>query len=100
MTTYELKFGKRALKEWNRLDSSIRAQFERKLREIVRNPHIPSARLHGFSNAYRLKLRKAGYRLGYIVLDEQVIVLVLAVGRRDKDKIYDDFTARYREGEP
>jgi mRNA interferase RelE/StbE len=55
--------------------------------------------MRGYRDAYRLKLRKAGYRLGYRVLDQQVVVVVIAVGRRDKDDVYDDFNLYYHEGE-
>ena len=100
MTTYELKFGKQALRNWERLDAAIRRQFQKKLQKVLENPQIPSARLHGYSNSYRIKLRKAGYRLGYKVFDDQVIVLVIAVGRRDKGEVYEDFALNYNEGNP
>lgn len=98
MTTYRLQFGKRALKQWKKLDESVQHQFKKKLRQILQDPHIPSARLHGFKNSYRIKLRKAGYRLGYKVFDDRLVVLVIAVGRRDKDEIYQDFAAHYNDG--
>jgi mRNA interferase RelE/StbE len=97
LPTYELKFGKEALRDWRALDSSVRKQFERKLAKVVENPHILSAKMHGFENSYRLKLRKVGYRLGYKVFDREVVVLVIAVGRRDKDKVYKDFALNYQE---
>ena len=99
-TIYELKFGKQALREWKALDSSIQKQFEKRLAKIVQAPHVPSGRLHGYKNSYRLKLRKAGYRLGYKVYDDLVVVLVIAVGPRADDEVYDDFAFRYHEGEP
>lgn len=99
MKTYELKFGKQALKDWDRLDSSIRNQFKKKLAKVLQNPHIPAARLVGYQNSYRIKLRRAGYRLGYRVFDESVVVLVIAVGRRDKNEVYEDFDLNYHEGE-
>lgn len=98
MKTYELKFGRRALRDWQSLDSSIRKQFQKKLAKVIENPHIPAAKLRGYENSYRLKLRKAGYRLGYRVFDQEVVVLVIAVGRRDKDGIYKDFDLQYNEG--
>jgi mRNA interferase RelE/StbE len=98
LTIYELKFGDQAAREWKRLDSSVQSQFKKKLAQVLKNPHIPSARLHGFKNSYRIKLRKVGYRLGYKVIDEEITVLVIAVGRRDKNDVYDDFAIRYNAG--
>ena len=39
-------------------------------------------------NTYKIKLKEVGYRLVYEVIDEKLIILVLAVGKRDKLKIY------------
>ncbi|OAV33457.1 hypothetical protein AO365_1790 [Moraxella catarrhalis] len=33
---------------------------------------------------YKIKLKTIGYRLLYEVIDNEVVVLVVAVGRRDK----------------
>ena len=98
MTTYKLEFGKRAQKQWDKLDHDIKQQFKKKLARILENPHIPSARLHGFQNSYRIKLRKVGYRLGYKVIDDRLIVLVVAIGRRDKSEKYENFALNYDEG--
>ena len=62
--TYELAFLEAALKEWHRLDSPIRKQLKKKLAERLEQPHVPSARLGGSANRYKIKLRSAGYRLG------------------------------------
>ena len=86
--SYELDFLDDALREWRKLDSNTRKQFSRKLAERCENPHVPSARLHGAKNIYKIKLRKVGYRLVYEVLDREIVVLVIAVGRRDKADFY------------
>ena len=51
-------------------------------------------RVSGWRNAYRIKLRKAGYRLGYRVFDERIVIMVIVVERRDKDEAYEIMTAR------
>ena len=86
--TYELAFLEAALKEWHRLDSSIQKQLKKKLAERLEQPHVPSARLSGSANRYKIKLRSAGYRLVYEVRDKQLLVLVIAVGRRDRNAVY------------
>ncbi|RUT31119.1 type II toxin-antitoxin system RelE/ParE family toxin [Arsenicitalea aurantiaca] len=40
------------------------------------------------AGCYKIKLRSAGYRLVYRVEDEIVTVIVLAVGKREADKVY------------
>ncbi|KVE00257.1 type II toxin-antitoxin system RelE family toxin [Burkholderia anthina] len=86
--TFELAFVEPALKEWKKLDRTVRDQFKAKLAERLDHPRIPSAKLHGHPDRYKIKLRGVGYRLVYEVRDAEVIVLVVAVGRRERDAVY------------
>jgi mRNA interferase RelE/StbE len=86
--TYELGFLEPALKEWRKLDSQTRDQFKKKLRDRLEQPRVASAKLTGHPDRYKIKLRQIGYRLVYEVRDAEVIVLVIAVGRRDRDAVY------------
>ncbi len=86
--SYDLAFLDAALKEWRKLDSTTREQFKSKLAERLENPKVPSARLHGAKDRYKIKLRNAGYRLVYEVRDQQLIVLVVAVGKRERNEVY------------
>lgn len=86
--TYSLEFFESALKEWRKLAPPIRDQFKKKLAERLEHPHVPAARLHNLPNCYKIKLRTAGYRMVYQVDDKMVVVIVVAVGKRDKGAIY------------
>jgi len=86
--TYKLKFLPSALKEWEKLDRSIKDQFKKKLHERLENPHVPSAQLHGYKNHYKIKLRSSGYRLVYEVIDNELYILVIVVGKREKGTVY------------
>jgi mRNA interferase RelE/StbE len=86
--SYDLAFLDAALKEWRKLDNQTREQFKAKLEERLVNPKIPTARLHGAKERYKIKLRNAGYRLVYEVRDQQLIVLVVAVGKRERNEVY------------
>lgn len=92
--TYKLKFLPIALKEWEKLAPPIKAQFKKKLAERLENPHVLSAKLRGYDAVYKIKLRTAGYRLAYEVIDDEVVVYVLAIGKRDKDTIYKTLAIR------
>lgn len=92
--TYELEFDPRALKEWQKLDQTVREQFKKKLSEVIKNPEIPANKLSGYRNCYKIKLRKAGYRLVYQVKNDIVLVFVLAVGKRERSEVYN--TAKMR----
>ena len=89
MKTYNLEFHELALKEWKKLDGSIKAQLHKALSKRLQAPHVPSARLRGdLQNTYKIKLRDLGYRLVYEVIDRRLVVLVIAIGRRDHDETY------------
>ncbi len=42
----------------------------------------------GADNVYKIKLRQSGYRLVYRVLDDVVVVTVIAVGKRERNEAY------------
>ena len=85
--SYELKFKQDALKEWRKLDGSIREMLKTKLRKRLQQPRIDSAQLREMSDCYKIKLRGSGYRLVYQVRDNELVVVVIAVGRRDKKMV-------------
>jgi len=93
--TYKLLFHKKALKEWNKIDSKIKEQFKKKLKERLENPRVPKDKLSGYEDVYKIKLRNAGFRLAYQVKDEEIVVIVLAVGKRENDKIYKLLNSRF-----
>jgi mRNA interferase RelE/StbE len=81
--SYKLEFLPSALKEWRKLAPEIRAQFKAHLQRRVQKPHIDTARIRGYKNHYKIKLRSVGYRLVYEVEEKEIIVYVICVGRRD-----------------
>ncbi len=92
--TYRLKFEKRAWKEWEKLGHPVRDQFKKKLAERLKNPRVPSAKLSGHADRYKIKLRSVGYRLVYQVFDDEVVVSVIAVGKRENSDIYNTASGR------
>lgn len=86
--TYDLDFTKSSLKEWKKLDNTIKEQFKKKLRERLRSPCVISSSVSGTKDCYKIKLRQSGYRLVYKVIKKEIVVLVIAIGKRDKNLIY------------
>jgi mRNA interferase RelE/StbE len=86
--TYNLAFVSEALKEWKALDNTVQKQFKKKLAERLLNPYVPASCLAGSSDRYKIKLRNAGFRLVYEVIDSEVVVLVVAVGKRERNAVY------------
>ncbi|MDD2918263.1 type II toxin-antitoxin system RelE/ParE family toxin [Rhodoferax sp.] len=89
MTRYRLQFLPEAKAEWDKLDGSIRQQFSKVLLRRLDNPRVPAAALTAMPDCYKIKLRSAGFRLVYQVMDDKLLLLTIAVGRRDKSAVYD-----------
>lgn len=85
---YKLRFKEQAKKEWDKLDGPVRKQFAAKLKERLIHPRVESARLNSIANCYKIKLRRAGYRLVYQVRDNELLVSVVVVGKRERNFVY------------
>lgn len=94
--TYTVKFRDDALKEWYKLDKAIQQQFAKKLKKCCDNPHIPTAKLRGIKDCYKIKLRASSFSLVYQVIDEKLIIAVIAVGKRERSDIYNLASERMR----
>lgn len=86
--TYKVKFDKKAFKEWEALTDSLRKQFAKVLKKRQEQPRIPQAKLSGLADCYKIKLRSSGFRLVYQVVDNILIIKVIAVGKRERSQVY------------
>ena len=88
-TKYKLKFLPEALKEWHQLDGSIKLIFRKAIKKRLIQPKVPGSELHGdLKGCYKIKLLKHGYRLVYTIEDNELVVLVLAVDKRENSIAY------------
>ena len=84
-----------ALKEWQKLDNSVKDQFKKQLEKRLSNPRVASAKLHGdLDNFYKIKLKSIGYRLVYEVIDHRLVIMVIAVGKRNQEAVYKKASSR------
>lgn len=86
---YRLKFVPDAWREWQALDGSIKQALKPLLAKRLQNPHVPGALLHReLAGCYKIKLLRQGCRLVYVVEDDELVVLVLSVGKREDSTAY------------
>lgn len=98
-TKYKLKFLTEALQEWGKLDGSVKITFKNLLRKRLDAPHVPGSALRGdLQHCYKIKLLKQGYRLVYTVEDDVLVVLVLAVDKREDMVAYRAAVQRLSQG--
>lgn len=95
---YRLLFLPSALKEWQALDGSVKEPMRKLLRKRLDNPHVPGGALHGdLAGYYKIKLNKQGFRLVYGVEDDTLIVMVMAIDKREDGIVYRSVVARISE---
>lgn len=93
--TYKLLRHKDFAKEWDQLPVDIRDQLKKKLAKVIKQPHIPKNLLRGdLAGCYKIKLLKAGVRLVYQVKDDEVVILLITVGKRADSVVYDEAKKR------
>ena len=94
---FALKFDERALAEWYKLEVQIQKKFKKKLTKLMSGVETPSprARVSGLGPGYyKIKQRSSGYRLVYRYEDKKLVILVIAVGKRNRNIVYDIARAR------
>jgi mRNA interferase RelE/StbE len=92
---YRLFFLPQALEEWKSLDGSVKDHLKKLLAKRLDHPHVPGGELHGeLSGHYKIKLKKQGVRLVYAVEDAMLIVMVMAVDKREDNLVYKSAVSR------
>ena len=67
----------------------LRTYWAKRLKKRLVQPRLPGSELHGsLRDCYKIKLRQQGYRLVYSVDDGAVVVLVLALDKRENMAAY------------
>jgi mRNA interferase RelE/StbE len=51
------------------------------------NPRLAAAQLLGSKDRYKIKLKSLGHRLVYEVKDRELLVLVIAIGKRERSEV-------------
>ncbi|WP_172136075.1 type II toxin-antitoxin system RelE/ParE family toxin [Adlercreutzia sp. ZJ473] len=96
MNAYELVFTRAAAKEYEALDGTVRAMVNKGLAKLRTRPNEIGKPLSGsLSGCRELKFRSDGIRIVYRVRNGKIqIVDILAIGARDKGKVFHDAERR------
>lgn len=86
---FRIRFTDEAIKDWRKLDNSIRSELMKNLQPRLENPVLESARLKGvLGDCYKVKAPVTGYRLVYRIVEDVLVILVVAVGKREDSQVY------------
>lgn len=94
MAAYRLQFLPAAKAEWDKQGGTVQLQFTKVLAKRLVTPRVPQAALAGMPDCYKIKLRAVGYRLVYQVRDQTLVLLTIAVGKRERNAVYHVAQAR------
>ena len=87
---FEIEFHPIALSDWRALDNSVRIQFLKKLSKIVEHPRIDNSELVGdLQGCFKIKIHSTGHRMIYQILEDENVIYVIGVGRRDGGAAYE-----------
>ena len=91
---YEIEFIPEAVKDYKKLDGSIKKLVNSKIDDLSQNPLLGESLGNKFnidlSGFYKIYLAKKKYRIVYkLHSDDKIeIIEVLGIGKRDKEEIY------------
>lgn len=90
---YKYKFHPEAQKELAKLNHSVQSLFTKTLKKILNSPELGqdlgnknNLDLTGLKKMYFDQKR---YRVVYEVIEEEVIIYIVAIGKRDKMEVYE-----------
>lgn len=88
---YKIKFLPSAQVEWDKLDNSVKQPLLKALHKRLSNPVVPKDRLNWIKGkeCYKIKLRSYGIRLVYAVEHAIITLVVIGVGKRENDEVYE-----------
>lgn len=89
---YGYKFHKDAEKELGKLNTSVQVLFVKALKKIVTSPQLGED-LGNKNNLNLVGLKKMyfdhkKYRIVYEVLEDEIFIYIVAIGKRDKMEVY------------
>jgi len=95
---YDYKFHPEAEKELAKLNHSVQILFTKTLKKILKSPEL-GQELGNKNNLDLTGLKKMyfdnkRYRIVYEVLESEVVIYLIAIGKRDKMEVYEKAVER------
>jgi mRNA interferase RelE/StbE len=95
---YDFKFYEEAEKDLAKLNNSVKKLFAKKLSQIIKNPEIGkdlgnknNLNLSGLKKVY---FDNKKYRVVYEIKENEIIIHIIAIGKRDNMKVYKEAANR------
>lgn len=85
--TYQIEYLPRVLRDdIPKLDTKVKSIIQRKVEKLIEEPHLGYPLRGSLAGYY--KLRTSKYRVVYKVFNDQLLILIIAIGKRADSLIY------------
>ncbi len=95
---YKVQFTPEAATDFRALDGSVKRLVAKQLKKLEASPHLgqPLGNVHGFdlTGYYKLYAVKKSIRVIYRIIDDEVVVEVVGIGKRADFEVYAEVARR------
>jgi len=95
---YDFKFHPEAKKELKKLNKSVQILFTKALKKILKSPElgVDLGHKHNFdlSGCKKMYFDHKRYRIVYQIVEDEIVVYLIAIGKRDKMDVYEKASER------
>ena len=89
---YDFKFHEEAEKELAKLNRSVQVLFTKALKKILKSPELGidlgNKNNLELSSCKKMYFDNKRYRIVYKIIDDEVMIYLIAIGKRDKMDVY------------
>ena len=99
---WHVRFSIFAEKDWKSFDRYNQKVIDKAIQKVMQNPtadgygkplaNLSGSHLHGL---YKIKLKKSGIRIIYALIEVEGEMLIIIIGARANDEVYDIAAKRY-----
>ena len=90
---YDYKFHPEAKKELKKLNKSVQILFTKTLKKILTSPELGQDLGHknniDLSGLKKMYFDHKRYRIVYQILEDEIVIHLIAIGKRDKMEVYE-----------
>ena len=95
---YDFKFHVEAEKELGKLNKSVQVLFTKTLKKILKSPELGidlgNKNNLDLSGCKKMYFDNKRYRIVYKIIDDEVMIYLIAIGKRDKMDVYRNASER------
>ena len=95
---YKIYLTEYAAEDFRQLDGSVKKQVAKQLKKLEETPHLeaPLGNMRGFdlSGYYKLYAAKKSIRIVYRIIEDEILVEVVGIGKRADFEVYAEVARR------